>query len=124
MRRRRPVPKYMQCGAFLDSASIVGNLRAMVIVFFGSFALWSFHYFSFWVDSLLGLEHVPATEGMIRVRRFWAALMAGVMFVSVVVKIIWLYWYRKQAIRSAKGQWYDRLDISKEDLYGGEDERS
>lgn len=122
MRRRKPLPKYMQPGGFLDISRVAGSVRAIIIVLFGSFLIWNFHYFSFWLDSVLGLEHVPATESMIRVRRFWAGVMAGVMIFAGVWKIIWLYWYRKKSIKSAEGQWYDSADLTKEDLYSGEEE--
>lgn len=119
---KRRLPKEMQPGGFLDFFTVKGSARTIVVVLLCCFAIWNFHYFSFWLDSVLGLEHVPATESMIRIRRFWAGVMAGTMVLVGVGNILWLYWYRKKAINSAKGQWYDRADMSKEDLYWDDDE--
>lgn len=122
MRRRNSLPKDMRPGGFFDVSSVWGNVKSIILILLGSFAIWNFHYFSFWLDSVMGLEHTPATEGVIRVRRFWAGTLGfGGLFVGIT-KILWLYWYRKQAIRSAKGQWYDKVSLNKADLYAGEGE--
>ena len=117
MRRRNSLPKDMRPGGFFDVSSVWGNVKSIILILLGAFAIWNFHYFSFWLDSVLGLEHIPATEGMIRVRRFWAGILGfGGLFVGIA-KILWLYWYRKQAVKSAGGQWFDNASLSKEDLY-------
>nr|WP_152029990.1 hypothetical protein [Pseudomonas sp. LPH1] len=117
MRKLRPLPKYMRPGGFFDISSVWGNIKSIILVLLGAFAIWNFHYFSFWLDSVLGLEHTPATEGMVRVRRFWAGILGGAGLFVGIAKILWLYWYRKQAVKSAEGQWYDNASLSKEDLY-------
>ncbi|MBE7373544.1 hypothetical protein [Pseudomonas lopnurensis] len=117
---KKGLPREMRTGGFLDISTVKGNIFSIAVVLLCCFAIWNFHYFSFWLDSVLGFEHVPATEGMIRVRRFWAGLAAGTMVLAGAGNIVWLCWYRKQAIKSAKGQWYDNADLTKEDLYGDE----
>ena len=117
---KRGLPREMRPGGFLDISTVKGSARAVVVVLLCCFAIWNFHYFSFWLDSVLRLEHVPATEGMIRVRRFWAGVAAGTMVLAGGGNILWLYLYRRQAVKSAKGQWYDNAPLSKEDLYADE----
>ncbi|MFC3609704.1 hypothetical protein [Stutzerimonas tarimensis] len=92
----------------------------MVIILLGAFCIWNAHHIFDWIDLSLGLEFTPDSDRTIRVRRFWAGVLAGVGVFAGVGKILWIYWYRKQAIKSAKGQWYDRGDISKEDFYRDE----
>lgn len=121
---KKGLPREMRHGGLLDISTVKGNVRSVVIVLLCCFAIWNFHDFSFWLSSVLGLDYVPATEGMIRVRRFWAGLAAGTMLLAGGGNILWLYWYRKQAIQSAKGQWYDNASLSKEDLYSDEGDES
>lgn len=113
----RGLPKEMQFGGFLDLSTVGGTIRSIIIVLLGSFFIWNAHHVFDWVYSVLGIESVPDSESTIRIRRFWAGVAAGTMMLLGGANILWLCWYRKQAVKSAEGQWYDNASLSKEDLY-------
>lgn len=120
MRRRKPLPKYMQPGGFFDLSSVRGNIRYIFLCLFGAFLIWNANHIFDWIDIILGLSSTPDSESTIRVRRFWASILGVGGVLTGLVKILWLYWYRKQAIKSTEGQWYDSAPLSKEDLYADE----
>lgn len=117
----KSLPREKRPGGFFDVSTVKGNVRSVVVVLVCCSVIWNFHYISFWLNSVFGFEHVPASESMIHVRRFWAGLAAGTMVLAGGGNILWLYLYRKQAIKSAEGQWYDKLSLNKEDLYADDE---
>jgi hypothetical protein len=123
MRRRTPLPKYMQPGGFFDLSSARGNIRYIFLCLLGSFLIWNANYIFDWIDMILGLSSTPDSESTVRVRRFWASILGVGGVLTGFAKILWLYWYRKQAIKSTEGQWYDRPGLSKKDLYEGDDDK-
>lgn len=106
---------------FFDFRNLAGIFRTIAVVFVCCFAIWNMHHVWLWLSSVLGFDYVPATEGMVRNRRFWAGTLFSFVLVVGVINFVWLCWYRRQAIKSAKGQWYDNPDFKKEDLYDADD---
>lgn len=51
---KNSLPKEMRRGGFFDVSTVKGNLLVLVVVLSCCFAIWNFHYSSFWLDSLLG----------------------------------------------------------------------
>lgn len=105
---------------FFDYKRPIGIVRTVAFAFFCSFAMWNMHHVWLWLSSVVGFDYVPATEGMVRNRRFWASVLFSIVLVSGVLNFVWIYWYRRQAVKSAKGQWYDDPSLRKEDLYDAE----
>lgn len=120
MRRRKVLPRYMQPGGFFDLSSVAGNIRYIFLCLLGALLVWNVNHFFDWIDMVLGLSSTPDSESTIRVRRFWASILGVGGVLTGLAKILWLYWYRKQAIKSVEGQWYDNAPLSKEDLYADE----
>ena len=118
---KRGLPKEMQAGGGLDWSRGWGVARTVAVVLFCCFVIWNSHNIFPWIYSCLNVEYTPDSVGTIRVRKFWAGAMAVLMVFAGVGQIIWLYWYRKEAIKSAKGQWYDNAGLTKRDLYSDEE---
>lgn len=115
------LPKEMQPGGWLDWSRGWGVARTVAIVLFCCAVIWNSHNIFPWVYSFLSVEYTSDSTGTIRLRKFWAGVMAGLAIFAGVGKIIWLYWYRKKAIQSAQGQWYDNAGLTKDDLYSSEE---
>ena len=121
---RRSQFKEVGVGGFFDLSTIKGTARAMVAVLLCVLMLWNVDCIFTWLYGWLGIDYVPATESMVRVRRFWAKVFFTGMFVSGSGNILWLYFYRRNSIKSARGQWYDRPGLTKEDLCEDEEKVS
>ena len=69
---RRARYKDTDPGGFFDLSTIKGTARAMVAVLLCVLMLWNVDWIFTWLYGWLGIDYVPATESMVRVRRFWA----------------------------------------------------
>lgn len=117
MRRRRPLPRYMAPGGFTDIATMSGNVKFIIIGLSASLALWNTHHIVDWIYSILEMGYMSISAGQIRTHKFWGGLLGCSTITIGVAQMLWLYWCRRQAIKSAVGQWYDRDDLNRSDLH-------
>ncbi|WP_407294392.1 hypothetical protein [Stutzerimonas zhaodongensis] len=116
MRGKNSLPRYMRPGGFYDLSSVKGNIRYILLCLLGACIIWYSNHIFDGLDMLFEFSSTPDSESTIRVRRFWAGVLGAVGTLTGLAKILWLYRYRKHAIKSAEGQWYDNPSLSKKDL--------
>ncbi|NQD81216.1 hypothetical protein [Phytopseudomonas seleniipraecipitans] len=117
----RKLPREMQPGGMLDLSTIRGNLLTVLFVILCCIIMWNLHHITFWLNSLVGITIVDMGDDAIRVRRFWAGIMAGVMLLIGVGNSLRIYCVRRRAVNSSKGQWYDNAELRKKDLFDEDD---
>ncbi|MFV3335517.1 hypothetical protein ACNFIA_31795 [Pseudomonas sp. NY15437] len=70
------------------------------------------------LESLLGIVSDPPTVGQRRFYRFLAVSLAGTTIVGSFFMGLNIYIKRRHSKESAEGQWYDKENLTQEDLYG------
>ena len=108
-----------EAGDFFDKYTYKGNLRSLVFWLCAFSFMWFFHEIYAWFGSLFDMSYEIDIK-----RQKWSRVMAvliggGGILVSVSL-LVYLPFRRKKAIDSSKGQWYDKPDIKREDLYDSE----
>lgn len=112
---------------FFDTSTIHGIIMTMTVVALGCLMIWYIDNIDQWVHEALGFsyDYTPTTEGQLRATRALASFLFMVNFVVFSVSTFFVIkkkLYRRSAIKSTKGQWYDSDNLKEEDLYQDEPE--
>lgn len=103
-------------GEILDPRTYGGILRFLIVSGFGVWGLWYIDDFFVWSGIVDEVD--PREQAWHRLLTIGLAI-AGYGSALVAAALVFLRHRRERQIReSAKGQWYDRTDLTHEDLYG------
>ncbi len=106
-------------GGFTDPSTVRGRWRFLGVSIISTYIMWYFHEIYGWIETSLGFQASPINPGDQAWSRVWAVIIGGggafgaFLAIFVISPI-----ERYRARKSAKGQWFDRPDLTKEDLYG------
>ncbi|WP_315807685.1 hypothetical protein [Pseudomonas sp. C9-3] len=113
-----PTPKEMRPGGSLDLGTLKGCVRCFFLGWICFFCLWYADDFFLWVDQVRGIvRNYPPYKDQ-RFHRFLAISLSGAVIVSSFVIGITIYIKRESSRKAARGQWYDKENLTREDLYG------
>ncbi|MGC4009010.1 MAG: hypothetical protein QM805_08505 [Pseudomonas sp.] len=113
-----PTPKEMRPGGPLDLGTLKGCIRCFFLGWIGFLGLWYAIEIFGGLSSLLGVVSDPPTIGQRRFHRFLAITLGGTTIVTSFFIGLTLYIKQNRAQKAAKGQWYDKENLTREDLYG------
>lgn len=82
-----------------------------------TYAMWYSYEMFHWFDRLVGFEPVPIDPGKQSWSRVWAVIIGGSGILTSIVAMIRLPINRRRTRKSAEGQWFDRPDLTREELY-------
>lgn len=103
---------------FMDLSTVRGRWRFLGFSIISTYALWHLHDFFAWERKLLGIPY-EINRGKQAWTQLWAVIIGGSGIVTALLSIFVIPPIeRYRARKSAKGQWFDRSDLTKEDLYG------
>lgn len=110
-----------------DTSTIHGIIMTMTVVALGCLMIWYIDDIDQWVHEALGFsyDYTPTTEGQLRATRALASFLFLVNLVAFSVGAFFVIkekLYRRSAIKSTKGQWYDSDNLKEDDLYQDEPE--
>lgn len=114
----KPTVKEMRPGGPLDITTLKGNVRCFFLGWIGFWGMWYIDDFFNWVDHVQGVvRNYPAYKDQ-RFHRFLAIILPGTTMAGSFVMGITIYIKKRNARKSAQGQWYDKETLSREELYG------
>lgn len=104
-------------GKLLDWTTYRGCFRALGFWIVMTYAMWYSYEMFHWFDRLVGFEPVPIDPGKQSWSRVWAVIIGGSGILTSIVAMIRLPINRRRTRKSAEGQWFDRPDLTREELY-------
>lgn len=111
-------PKEMRPGESLEMDTLKGCVRWFLLGWICFFGMWYVDCIGYWMDNVFGVVSDPPTIGQIRFQRFLAISLAGTTIVGSFFMGLNIYIKQKNAKKSARGQWYDKESLTREELYG------
>ncbi|THF54539.1 hypothetical protein [Pseudothauera rhizosphaerae] len=105
-------------GKFMDWTTYPGCFRALCVSIFLTYVMWNSQEVFNWLRGLLGFSLLPIDAGRQSWTRLWTVIIGGTGILTSIAAPITLFIERRRARKSAIGQWYDRPDLTREELYG------
>ena len=114
-----PVRLYHGPGKILDRSTYRGCFMSLVLAILVFLFLWHIYDLLKWLDSLWGIEKTiePGKQSWSRI---WAVIIGGGCILTAIGQIILIPINRRRARESAEGQWYDRPNLTREELQSDE----
>jgi len=94
-----------------------GCFRFFWLAIISLYFLWYINQIFNWLYALLGLEPNPIDLGKQSWSRVWAVIIGGTGILTSIAAMITLPIRRRRTRKSAEGQWFDRPDLTREELY-------
>ncbi|WP_315807684.1 hypothetical protein [Pseudomonas sp. C9-3] len=113
-----PTPKEMRPGGALDIFTLKGNIRCFFLGWICFFGMWYAIEIFGGLEYLLGIVSDPPTVGQRKFYRFLAISLAGPIIFGSLLMGVKIFIKQNRAKKSANGQWYDRGNLTREELYG------
>lgn len=103
-------------GKFFDRSTYRGCFRALILGILILLFLWHFDSIFARLQDIRGVSYEInlAKQSWARV---WAVVIGGGFILATIGYIILIPINRRRAEERAKGQWYDRADLTSEDLH-------
>lgn len=106
-------------GKFLDAFTYWGCIRGLITAFTFVYLTWNFYEIMALWDSLWGVEsHIdPGKQGWTRI---WSIIIGGTGIAGSILGMIMIRINRRRARESAAGQWYNRPNLTREEMQSDE----
>ena len=117
-----PTSKEMRPGGALDLGSLKGCIRCFFLGWICFFGIWYATEVSDFIEGVLGIYSDPPSLGKIRFQKFLAFSLAGTAIVVSFIVGLNIYIKQIRVKKSTRGQWYDKENLTYEDLYGDKED--
>lgn len=102
-------------GEFFDLCTYAGNIRSFLFSCIVMWVLWHADDLVAWGHEALGIAY-QIDRAKQRWAELWALILGSMGMLTSVVAAVMISINRRRVRNSAKGQWYDRRDLTREDL--------
>ena len=104
-------------GDWFDIRTYKGCIRAFLFWVAATYFMWHVHDFFAWERHIFSIPYEIDVAKQ-RWAQIWAWIIGGTGMVSALILMIKIPVDRHLARKSARGQWYDKPDLTAQDLQG------
>lgn len=108
---------HLKPGGIFDMQTYQGTFFALLFSIAATYVMWHFDDIFAWYRAMRG-DPYEIDLAQQRWARLWALIIGGTGVAGAIMGMIAIPLNRYRARKSAKHQWYDKTDLTKEDVQG------